>query len=675
MPDTVFTEETAHLATTLTRLDRVIDEADQTLVRREDDYQQVKRYMVDNRAEIDPAEMFQNELLLRDADARGEHAVRHRDRLLTLRPSPYFGRLDFQPDDAGTGPRTAYIGRHSFRDEDGLAVLDWRSPFAGMFYDADLGPAGYDAPTGPVAGRIHRKRQLTVTAGVLQHAADTDQTVRDEVLQRELGRSTDPSMRSIIATIQREQNQVIRDESDRTLVIQGVAGSGKTSIALHRIAYLLYRRRDRLRAEHVAILSPHSVFSDYISRVLPELGEEPVSTLALTDIAEAQLGRVAFAPAPDPLAGDSPAAERARLTADAEYHRRLEAHTARAVESCFAPTDLDIAGRDVTADWLAERFAALAPRPVKARLAQIAGDIVDRAGPPRTFGPPVPRRAAVAKTLTGMLTVTSPMALYRAVCRDLGIPVRLAGPNTLPWADVFGYLYVKHRFDGLLTRTDTRHLVIDEMQDYTPTQYAVIRAVFPCTMTVLGDVDQALDPHHRWTTDTLAAQFDPAHLVELRRSYRSTAPIMQFAGAVRGGDPIDTVDRPGPAPVVHACADHPAQVRRVADQIERFHAGGTGTLAVIARTAEHARAWADALAPTGQVTLVGDAGAGLSAGICVLPVRTAKGLEFDEVIIVDTDAETYGSPVDRGLLYTASTRALHRLTLTHTGAPSPHLPG
>jgi DNA helicase-2/ATP-dependent DNA helicase PcrA len=689
----VLAEETTHLATTLRRLERVIAAAEDSLERREADYQQVKRYMVEHRAEIDPTEMFQNELLLRNTDSQGNHAMRYRDRLAALRPSPYFGRVDFRPAGEGAGGaatepsdaagdlQVAYIGRHSFRDEKGIAVLDWRSPYAGMFYDGDRGPAGYDSPAGRVTGTVERKRQITVTAGALRLAVDTDQTVRDEVLQRELGRSADPAMRSIIATIQREQNEAIRNETDHTLIIQGVAGSGKTSIALHRIAYLLYRQRRTLAADRMAILSPHSVFGDYIGQVLPELGEEPIATLSAAGIAAAHLGSVGFARERDLLDDDGAALERARAKSSAESHRLLEETTMRLVEECFRPVDCTVAGHRLAGEWLAARYAALAPRPITQRLAQITADVVDRLCS-RAFGPPPPRPGDVKRRLGAMLSVKSPMALYRQVCRELSGDSRAsrllvpAAKGTLEWADVFPYLYVRSRFDGLAVQDGVRHLVIDEMQDYTPTQLAVIRALYPCPMTVLGDVGQSVSPARRSTLSDVTDALGPARVVELHRSYRSTAPIMAFASAIRGGEPIDTVDRGGPEPEVIACVDRDEQVRVVGERIRRHLGGaGGGTMAVIARSSCQARLWHEALVEDWPVTLVDDGGPGLRAGVCVLSVRMAKGLEFGDVVVVDASAEMYATDLDRSLLYVACTRALHRLAVTWVGAGSGHVPG
>ncbi|MFC7671134.1 hypothetical protein ACFQT0_29855 [Hymenobacter humi] len=213
----------------------------------------------------------------------GEGAVARKRRLLKLVQSPYFGRIDFVS--RKQEPLTVYIGVGSFMDERqrrGL-IYDWRAPIASMFYDFELGEASYNTPSGTIAGTIALKRQYKIRDGRLEFMLENDVNIHDDVLQRELARSSDDKMKNIVATIQRDQNAVIRNETAAVMVIQGVAGSGKTSIALHRIAFLLYRYRETIAARDILIISPNKVFADYISNVLPELGEEHIPELGMDE--------------------------------------------------------------------------------------------------------------------------------------------------------------------------------------------------------------------------------------------------------------------------------------------------------------------------------------------------------------------------------------------------------
>ncbi|MBO9606855.1 MAG: UvrD-helicase domain-containing protein [Paenibacillaceae bacterium] len=206
----------------------------------------------------------------------------HRQRMLRwnnmnrLLPSPYFGRVDFREDGQG-GIEQIYIGVTSFVDEDGLSFLvyDWRTPIASLYYDHSPGAAAYETPGGTVAGEMTLKRQYRIRDGKLENVFDTSVTIGDELLQQVLGgKGADTQMKSIVATIQKEQNAIIRNDKSRMLIVQGAAGSGKTSAALQRAAYLLYKHRDRLKADQIVLFSPNPMFNSYVATVLPELGEE-----------------------------------------------------------------------------------------------------------------------------------------------------------------------------------------------------------------------------------------------------------------------------------------------------------------------------------------------------------------------------------------------------------------
>jgi len=208
-----------------------------------------------------------------------------------LLQSPYFGRIDFR-EDGSDFREQVYIGVSSFVDSDGLNFLiyDWRTPIASMYYDYSPGAASYDTPGGRVAGTMELKRQYQIAESRLQNVIDTSLTIGDELLQQVLGKSADSQMKTIVATIQKEQNTVIRDDCSRMLIVQGAAGSGKTSAALQRAAYLLYKHRERLKADQIVLFSPNPMFNSYVSTVLPELGEENMQQTTFQEYLEYELG-------------------------------------------------------------------------------------------------------------------------------------------------------------------------------------------------------------------------------------------------------------------------------------------------------------------------------------------------------------------------------------------------
>ncbi|CAM3811630.1 RNA polymerase recycling motor HelD [Mesobacillus thioparans] len=216
-------------------------------------------------------------------------------RLATLRRMeeiPYFGRIDFT-EEGTSAPEPIYIGISSLVDAEGedFLIYDWRAPISSVYYDYQPGPAMYRTPGGPIEGNLEKKWQYLIRRGVLQSMFDTSLTIGDEVLQQVLGKGTDKHMHNIVATIQQEQNKIIRHDRGRLLIVHGAAGSGKTSAAMQRIAYLLYKYRDQLNTDQIILFSPNKMFSSYVSNVLPELGEENMQQATFQEYLDHRLSK------------------------------------------------------------------------------------------------------------------------------------------------------------------------------------------------------------------------------------------------------------------------------------------------------------------------------------------------------------------------------------------------
>lgn len=668
-----FPDEIEHLAMINKKLDAAVQAANDDVEKIDKEYMDAKRYMADYRGEIDPHEMFQNELALKQIDRTGAFAVGIWEKLAKLKESPYFARIDFQRE-AGQAASTHYIGRFAFTHENELLIFDWRAPIASIFYDCEVGPAGYDAPMGRIEGELTRKRQFKVKNGILEYALESSVNIQDDVLQRELSHTSDEKMKSIIATIQKEQNQIIRSEKAGTMIIQGVAGSGKTSIALHRIAFLLYRFKDKLSARNVTILSPNKVFGDYISTVLPELGEEPICELSFLDIANVQLeGVVHFEQDKDPLeTADTKWAERVRFKSTLDFVRQMERYLVEAPTFIFESADYTFGRFSVTADWIQARFCAYQSYPIKKRLVMIADDIHDRFTSENYMGDDVPRAKVVLKSLTAMLKIKNALALYKHFYKWLERPDLLVLPKkqTLEWADVFPFLYLLGAMEGLKESKLIKHLVIDEMQDYTPIQYAVINRLFPCQKTILGDFGQFINPNHLNTLAQLQELYSDASLVELNKSYRSTYEIITFARDIGQVAKLVPMERHGDVPLVISCADQHDELIKIKKMLDAFIQGSGVSLGIILKTNRAAKELYDLLTQDYEIQLISPDSTRFVNGISVTSIQMSKGLEFDEVIVADVDSNTYHTEYDRSLLYIACTRAMHKLALFHTGKPS-----
>ena len=671
-----FPDEILHLEEINHKLDNALKKADAGVDRLDGEYMELKRYMVENRGEIDPHEMFQNELALNRIDHTGAFAVGMRDKIAKLKESPYFSRIDFREENTlETG--SYYIGRFSFSYGNELLIFDWRAPIASMFYDYEVGPAGFDAPQGRIEGDLTRKRQFKIKDGQLEYAIESSVNIQDDVLQQELSHTSDEKMKSIIGTIQKEQNQIIRNEKAGTLIIQGVAGSGKTSIALHRIAFLLYRFKDRISAQNVTILSPNRVFGDYISNVLPELGEEPIYELSFADIAKVQLGGVVdFEADKDPIGtNDGPWAERVRFKSTLNFVKQLDQFIAKISGMVFEPADYTYGRFIAKAETIRARFDAYSKYPVKRRLQMVADDIFDRFNTENYMEEDIPKSRTILKDLNKMLKVKNTLSLYKEFYRYIEKPEMFIMParKSLEWADVFPFLYLHAAYEGLKESRIIRHLVIDEMQDYTPIQFGVINLLFKCQKTILGDFGQFINPNHLHTLDDIRGLYEGAEFVELSKSYRSTYEIISFARQIKCAGTIEPIERHGEMPSIIRCQNKRDEINRIKRGIEAFSQTAYSSLGIITKTNHDAKLLYDELSHCYDVQLISPESTRFANGVSITSIQMSKGLEFDEVILPYVDKTTYFTQYDRSLLYIACTRAMHRLTLLYTEEVSPLL--
>lgn len=677
-------EERSHLEEVLAAVHASVGRARDLAERAEASHREAGAQLAADRGELAPEEAHLSAFELNRMDAQAALAHRSHRRLEKLLDSPYFARVDFR--DGGV-PEATYIGRFAFTWQNRALVSDWRSPVAALFYDYECGPAAFDAPGGRRAGTLALKRQIAVENGRLRYAVDSNSSVRDEVLAQALSRSSDAKMHDIVASIQREQNAVIRDEAPGTLIIQGVAGSGKTSIALHRVAYLLYRQKERLSSQSVAILSPSRVFSDYISGVLPELGEEPVRSWSLHDVASLLLEGIAKVAPARSFADEADAAraERARAKGTEQFAQSLAAWLDTqlgAAGTLFEPHDLPVGGDVARAEWLAERFAAYAPVPFEERLDLIAGDALELAHG-KTFGRyahAMPTRRELRSRLLRMMRAKNPLALYRRFLAGAGESalLKMASKGVVEWEDAFPLVLCAWAFagsDGFAATAAVRHLVIDEMQDLPPVAHEAVARLFRCDKTILGDVNQLVDGRPVVAPEAVAARYSGARVARLMTSYRSTCEITELASRVLPVAGLVPVQRHGAPPRFVRCGDTAGVLAAVDEAVARWEASGHRTLGIIAKSDFLAARYTELIGRVREVALITDETDTYPGGIVVTSVRLAKGLEFDEAVLLDADGRQYADEADRHLLYVAVTRAMHGLTVLYRDEPSPFLRG
>ena len=276
-----------------------------------------------------------------------------------------------------------------------------------------------------------------------------------------------------------------------------------------------------------------------------------------------------------------------------------------------------------------------------------------------------------------MLIIKNPLAVYKDFYIKMGIADFFVMPaaKTLAWEDVFPFLYLYGVFEGFRENGITKHLVIDEMQDYTPVQFAVLNEMFRCPKTILGDFGQVINPNHLHTLKDMRSLYKNAEFVMLNKSYRSTWEIIQFAKRICPNDLIEPVERHGEEPDVICCADRKEEIRQIKEEIHRFAAGQNVSMGILMRTNEEAERMAELLSEDCEVNRIAPESTAFVNGVSIASIQMSKGLEFDEVIVPDVAQDTYRTEKDRGLLYIACTRAMHRLTVMYAGERSKLLAG
>jgi DNA helicase-2/ATP-dependent DNA helicase PcrA len=645
-----------------------------------DELRQKKQYIHEHQSSMDEADMVAADQSINRMAFTGEAAVARKRRLLKLSQSPYFGRLDFAP--LGKATSAVYIGVHSFLDEQQRQnlIYDWRAPISSLFYDFELGDASYATPAGMVQGTIDLKRQYKIRDGRLEFMLENDVNIHDDVLQRELAKSSDDKLKNIVATIQRDQNAAIRNETASVMVIQGVAGSGKTSIALHRIAFLLYRYRDTIAARNVLIISPNKVFADYISNVLPELGEEHIPELGMEELAADLLDhkhpfQTFFEQVSALLENPDPAyVERIRFKSSGEFLSKLNQYLIHVENNYFTGTELRVGPTTVPLSFILAKFKAYHRVPMLKRFAQVTQDVRNYVRDATRRKLTGQEKATIGEAIPRMFRFTQVLDFYRDFYRWLGRPelLRLGPDRPLEYADVFALIYLRLRLEGLSTYEQVKHLVIDEMQDYTPVQYAVLARVFTCRKTIVGDINQTVNPYSASSAATIERVFPQAEVVELYRSYRSTIEITAFTQRIVPNSQLIPLERHGPAPRLLPCDSPAAELQAIRQLVADFRGSGNHSLGIICKTLGQATAAHEALQALGVQLLTAESMT-FKEGVVLTTAHLAKGLEFDEVIVPFASARTYNTEVDKRMLYVAGTRAMHRLTLTYVGTLTPFL--
>lgn len=619
--------------------------------------------------------------------------------------SPYFARIDFKFDDEDEFEKI-YIGRSSLRKNSyqEMYVYDWRSPIASVFYRFMTGEAFYDAPCGRVTGELNLKRQYEIKNGTLEYFFDSDVQIVDEFLRQLLSQNTTAKMKAIVETIQHEQDVVIRDMENDLLMVQGVAGSGKTSIALHRAAYLMYQGlQTKLSANNIMIISPNSIFEQYISNVLPELGEDNVISSVFEDILSELLNGRKIQSRNDFLEN---------LIVNSKY-KEISRNSIEFKTSSFFREILDQFLIDIPRQWiefedvyyegkcvvsgqiLKDKILGRPETPLGIKLEQLEDYILEQ-----IFGTGKGRGHKEEKNLIKQeiqkFIKIDIVELYKILFSNEAYFYSLlqnSNPSqnikniwkytkenleadSLYYDDAIAIAYLYLKIYGTNKYKNIKQVVIDEAQDYYPLQYEIFNLLFSnAKFTILGDMKQTLAKKEDISFYEQIQKIlnkKKSSLIMLDKSFRCTNEILNFSlKFIEQSSQIKSFNRNGDSPKVYIADNSEIFIDEIVKEIKLCQEKGFQSICLICKTEKNSTYLFNKIKHKLDIQLIKNGSASDLQGVFILPVYMSKGLEFDTVLICDADSQNYHDEDDKNLLYVACTRALHKLSLFCENEVSP----
>ena len=656
-----FERERNYLNKTVSLIRKKISKLGQELFDDDSKVLEFKKLIWDTHTEMDPNEMrsmmAESDLQVSIMQSKGNYL----QRLFRIQNKPYFGSIRFK-EEGSEEEDNIYIGITHVEDKLDYYVHDWRSPICSMFYDYETGPASYKAPSGIIKGNIIKKRQYIIEDAELKHIFDNDLNISDSLLQEVLAEESSDKMKNIVNTIQEEQNKVIRNTEDKNLIVEGIAGSGKTSVALHRIAFLLYRIPN-LTSSNVVVFTPNKVFSEYISNVLPELGEDNTYDMTFYDLLCQNINEykdienftdfisryyksnvdnydmVKYKQS-DEIIKDIDSYIN-NLLSTIKFNNKLEYDNF---------IEIDTEELNNMLNYKYNRF------PLFERIKEIYKRIASN-----NYEGSTKNASSIEKKLKELLNIKLDLKdifnnLYQ---REYSKYKDKVNDKYLYYEDACIFLYIKSLLVGFNTNHVIKEIVIDEAQDYNKLQYLIIKKTFKTSnYTILGDTNQTINPYYKYDSlEELTSIFESSKYITLTKTYRSTGKIIDYTNKILGLNHVTAIRNDKASDIIFRNNITKNDFLTDINNLKTI----SKSIAIITKNDKEAEKVYNMLKDDLDIMLI-DGFGHIKRDLVVVPSYVAKGLEFDSVIIY-TDTNNKYQEKDKYLFYVACTRAQHNLII------------
>jgi len=672
MNQTELLREEEYLKTTLEEIQEQINVLRQGMDVEETNINEFNRYIFKEIGSMDSVEIRSNLL----SSAMEENAFlrksKYLKKLYRIRTNPYFGRIDITSDN----DYQIYLGITYLEKDDEHLIYDWRSPVANLFYDSEKGVCSYMAPEGKIDCVLLKKRQYKIVNGKIVNIFDNDLNINDDVLQQVLSNESSDKMKNIVNTIQQEQNEIIRNVEDKTLIVQGIAGSGKTSVALHRIAFLLYKI-ENLNSKNVLIFSPNQVFSEYISNVLPELGEDNTMQTTFHDFLKVHLSEfnqvesfTSFVARYYKYQEKNPKLVKYKQSDEIiEYLDKYVTNITNKArfENDYITHDFEITKEELN-DLLKDRYSKLL---LFDRITSIAEYYARK-----YYNCNKSKQKSIESNLYKLLNIKKDYKkIYKDFLRSEEFNEGYTGTITekeitettahklIKYEDACLMVYLKGLLQGFDYQGGIKEVVIDEAQDYSKLQYIIISKIFKRSgFTILGDVNQTINPYYKYySLNELNTIFKDSKYLELSKTYRSSPEIIEHTNKILGLKFVSAIRHENNRPVIIKVEKNDLKQQLIED-ITKLQSTSK-SIALITKTDEESDYLYDLLKDDIKgINILSGSSKEFNKNLVILPSYIAKGLEFDATIIYTRKNNSY-SEDEKYLYYVACTRSQHQLII------------